>query len=81
MSTPLTALLGYVAIGGIWRVAMLIPLSLSVAVVYKTTRCRQLRDVPMAVLGLWLTIVLGMYSVGVAAWLVFMICVEWTAGR
>ncbi len=79
MTTPLTALLGYVVIGGIWRVAMLIPLSLSVAVVYKTTRCRQLRDIPMAVLGLWLTIVLGMYAVGVAAWLVFMICVEWTA--
>jgi hypothetical protein len=79
MTLPLTALLGSIVISGVWRVAMLIPLSLSVALVYKTTRCRQVRDIPMAVVGLWLTIVLGMYAVGVAAWLVFMICVEWTA--
>ena len=78
MTTSLLALLGYVVIGGVSRVFMLVPLSLSVAVVYKTTRCERVRDIPLAVLGLWLTIVLGMYAVGVAAWLLFMICVEWT---
>ena len=59
------------------RALLMLPLSLSIAVVYKTTRCNTLREIPGAVLALWLTIVIGMYAVGIAAWLVFMLCVEW----
>ena len=58
-------------IGGITRQLLLLPLCLSIAVVYKTTRCENDRDIPMATLALWLTIVFGMYAVAVALWLVF----------
>lgn len=57
------------------RMAMMLPLCLSVAIVYKTTRCDRLRDVPLAVLGLWITIVLGMYAVGFGLWAAFEIMV------
>ena len=58
-------------IGGIARQLLLLPLCLSIAVVYKTTRCEKDRDIPMATLALWLTIVIGMYAVAVGLWLVF----------
>ena len=47
---------------------LLLPLCLSVAVVYKTTRCPEIRQIPLASLALWITIVLGMYAVGVGLW-------------
>ena len=71
-------LLAWIVVSGGWRMLLLLPLSLSIAVVYKTTRCEHLRDIPAAVAALWLTLVVGMYAVGVTAWLLFMICVEWT---
>ncbi len=46
------------------RFVLMLPLCLSIAVVYKTTRCRTLREVPVAVLVLWVTIVVGMFAVG-----------------
>lgn len=54
---------------------LMLPLCLSIAVVYKTTRCRKLRDVPLAALALWGTIVIGMCSVGLGLWAVFRILV------
>ncbi len=60
---------------GIQRFLLMLPLCLSIAIVYKTTRCRNLRDVPAAALVLWVTIVAGMYAVGLGLWLVFEIMV------
>ncbi len=50
---------------------LLLPLCLSISIVYKTLRCRHLRDVPLAALVLWITIVAGMYAVGIGLWLVY----------
>ena len=60
---------------GIQRFLLMLPLCLSIAVVYKTTRCRHLRNVPVAALVLWITIVAGMYVVGFGLWLAFEIMV------
>jgi hypothetical protein len=53
--------------------ALLLPLCLSIAIVYKTTRCSNVREIPLASLALWVTIVCGMYAVGVGAWLLSLI--------
>ncbi|RME41613.1 MAG: hypothetical protein D6788_00820 [Planctomycetota bacterium] len=57
------------------RLAMMVPLCLSVAVVYKTTRCENLREVPVAALVLCVTILFGMYAVGLGLFLLFKIMV------
>ena len=57
------------------RFFMMWPLCLSVALVYKATRCDHIRELPKAALGLWITIVLGMYAVGVGLWLAFQVAV------
>ncbi len=51
-------------LSGIARITLLLPLTASVAVVYKTLKCAELREIPLASLLLWLTIVAGMYLVG-----------------
>ena len=56
---------------GLERLALMFPLCLAIAVVYKTIRCHRLRDVPTAVLTLWITIVIAMYAVGVGLWALF----------
>ncbi len=56
---------------GMYRFLLMLPLCLSIAVVYKTTRCDDLREVPVAALTLWVTIVLGLLAVGVGLWAVF----------
>lgn len=56
-----------------YRMLFMLPLCLCIAVVYKTLRCRRLRDIPVAALVLWVTIVVGMYSVGVGLWALFTI--------
>ncbi|MBI1826610.1 MAG: hypothetical protein HY287_16530 [Planctomycetes bacterium] len=57
------------------RLLLMLPLCLSIAIVYKVTRCAHVRDVPLASLTLWITIVLGMFAVGVGLWAAFMIMV------
>jgi hypothetical protein len=47
------------------RLWMLLPLSLAVAVVYKTIKLDNLRALPVAALLLWLTIIGGMVAVAV----------------
>lgn len=64
-----------VPLSGTMRFLLMLPLCLSIAVVYKTTRCDNLRDVPAAALLLWVTIVSGMFAVGFGLWAVFMIAV------
>lgn len=60
-----------IPIGGSMRLVMLLPLSLAVAIVYKTIHCRDLRDVPIASIVLWVTIVLGMLAVGGVLYVAF----------
>jgi len=43
---------------------LLVPLCLAISIVYKTTKCATLREIPLAVLVSWITIVVGMYAVG-----------------
>ena len=57
------------------RLLLMLPLCLSIAIIYKVTRCAHLREVPAASLILWVTIVLGMFAVGVGLWAAFMIMV------
>lgn len=46
------------------RLWMLLPITLSVAVVYKATKVSKLSQLPVAALLLWVTILLGMIAVG-----------------
>ena len=64
-----------VQITGGQRFLLMLPLCLSVAVVYKTTRCGSLRDMPVSALVLWVTIVLGMYAVGFGLWVLYSVMV------
>ncbi len=57
------------------RFFLMWPLCLSIAIIYKATRCERMRELPLAVAGLWVTIVIGMYAVGVGLWLAFQIAV------
>jgi len=58
-TTPCAELTGW------QRAGLILPLTLSIAVVYKTIKCRTPREIPLASLVLWLTIVAGMYLVGI----------------
>lgn len=53
------------------QMVLLLPLCLSISVVYKTTKCRTLRELPLAALVSWITIVVGMYAVGAALFLLY----------
>ncbi len=56
---------------GFPRFLLMVPLCLSVAIIYKATRLDDVRQIPKAVLALWVTIVLGMVGVGVGMWVLF----------
>lgn len=62
-----------VEVSGSQRFLLMFPLCLSIALVYKTTRCERLREVPMATLVLWATIVFGMSAVGVGFWALYLL--------
>ena len=62
-----------ITLTGAQRFWMLLPLCLSISIVYKTVRCHNLRDVPLAALALWGTVVAGMIGVGVGLWLLFLV--------
>ena len=64
-----------IPLSGAQRFLLMLPLCLSIAVVYKATKCEQLRRVPQEALGLWVTIVVGMFAVGFALWAAFEIAV------
>lgn len=59
------------ALSGGVRLLLMIPLCLSVAIVYKTTRCEDLSRLPREVGALLVTIVLGMAGVGIGLWVLF----------
>ena len=60
-------------LSGWQRMGLLLPLTASVAVVYKTVKCSTVREIPLASFILWITIVGGMYLVGIVLMLVYQI--------
>ena len=60
-----------ISLVGWQRMLLLLPLCLAISVVYKTTKCDHVREVPLASLVLWVTIVIGMYAVGIGLQLVY----------
>ena len=58
-------------LSGAERLLLMLPLCLSIAVVYKTIRLERLSDLPKAAMALWGTIVGGMCAVGLGLWLLF----------
>ena len=62
-----------IALGGWQRALMLLPICLSVSVVYKTLKLPDVRQIPLAALGLWLTIVFGLWMVALTMWLLYRI--------
>ena len=64
-----------IMLSGMQRTLLVLPLCLSISVVYKTIRCERLADMPLAALVLWVTIVLGMYAVGIGIWLLNLLLV------
>ena len=62
-----------VQINGVQHLALLAPLCVAISIVYKTIRCQDLRDVPLAALGQSITIILAMLGVGVAVWLLYLL--------
>ena len=60
-----------IQVTGLLRMVLVVPLALSIAIVYKTTKLEDLKDLLPTTLALWVTIVAGMYAVGVGLWGVF----------
>jgi hypothetical protein len=60
-------------LSGLQRLLLLLPICLSISIVYKTTRCESLKEVPLAALALWATLVAGMIGVGVIMWLAYLL--------
>ncbi len=62
-------------LGGWTKTLMILPLCLSIALVYKSIKCETPREVLTAGLTLWVTIVVGMYVVGVALWGLYLLMI------
>ena len=62
-----------IPLSGLQQAFMLLPICLSISVVYKTIKCDDVREVPVAALTLWGTIVVGMWAVAVALWLLYLV--------
>jgi len=76
MTTALTDfVLGAIELAPAQRQLLMLPLCLSIAVVYKTMRCDSVREVPLESLVLWGTLVIGMYAVGIGLWVLYSIMV------
>ena len=60
-----------IQLSGQQRLAMMLPLCLSIAIVYKTLRCEKTSQIFTASLILWCTIVVGMYGLGLGLWALF----------
>jgi hypothetical protein len=55
-----------------WQCALLLlPLSLAIAIVYKTIKCAEVREIPLASFILWITIIVGMYAVGITLMILY----------
>lgn len=56
---------------GMQRAIMLLPICLSISVVYKTIKCPRIEDIARTSATLWVTIFLGMWAVAFALWLLY----------
>ncbi len=57
------------------QMLLLLPLCLCIAVVYKATKCESVREIALASLVSFVSIVVGMYAVGVSLLLLY----QWAA--
>ena len=70
-------LLGYrpfidpIPVVGWQKMALMLPLCLAISIVYKATKCAELREVPVAAMVLWVTIIVGMFAVGIGLFAAF----------
>ncbi len=60
-------------LAGVSRFLLMLPLCMSVALIYKVTRIDNLRKALTAAMVLWVEIVVGMVVLGVGLWLLFRI--------
>lgn len=62
-------------LSGRQRFFLMLPLCLSIAIVYKAIRNDSMQRFPIGVLTLWVTIVMGLVAVGGGLWMLFRIMV------
>jgi len=58
---------------GLQHLLLLCPLCVAISLVYKALRCQDLHQVPLAALGLSVTIIVAMFGVGVGVWLLYVL--------
>jgi len=68
-----TLFLDPIPLSGLQRAALLLPICLSISVVYRTIKTPDLRDIPRTSLTLWVTIVVGMWLVALTLWVVYLL--------
>ncbi len=68
-----TLFLDPIPLSGLQRAALLLPICLSISVVYRTIKTPDLRDVARTSLALWVTIVIGMWVVAFTLWVVYLL--------
>ncbi len=68
-----TLFLDPIPLSGIQRAALLLPICLSISVVYRTIKTPDLRDILRTSLTLWVTIVVGMWVVAVTLFVVYLL--------
>ena len=66
-----TFLLDPIALGGFQKALLIVPLSLAISIVYKSTRAGNLSNLTRQAVGLCVTIVVGMYAVGMGLWALY----------
>lgn len=68
--TVATLFLDPIYVGSHWYL-LLIPMAMGIALVYKTLKVRHVRHVPLAALGLTVTILIGMMAAAGALYLIY----------
>lgn len=70
----LAALFGdAISVAGPRHALMVLPLCLAIAIVHKAIHVEHFNHFVRSVAALWVTLVFGMYAVGIAAWLFFVV--------
>ncbi len=71
MSELAALFLDPIPLSGLQRAALLLPICLSISVVYRTIKTPNLRDILRTSLLLWLTIVVGLWAVALTLWVLY----------
>ncbi len=71
MNELATLFLDPIPLSGLQRAALLLPICLSISVVYRTIKTPSLRDIPKTSLMLWGTIVVGLWVVALTLWVLY----------